>query len=85
MPTFHSFTEAMLSQAQIQMSGIYDSHFFTGSFLQALLLVESWMVSDHILPGNAPHVTFHVYWLISCLQTFACHELMLPTNGLGML
>jgi hypothetical protein len=43
------------------------------------------MVLDHILPGNAPHATFHVYRLISCLQTYTGHELLLPMTGLTML
>jgi hypothetical protein len=85
MPTFHSFMEAMLSQAQIQMSGIYDPQFFTGFFLDALLTVETWMVSDQILPSHVPPATFHVYRLISCLQKYAGHELLLPVNGLSML
>jgi hypothetical protein len=85
MPTFHSYMEATLSPVQVQMSGIYDPHFFSGTFLQSFLSVESWMVSDHILPRHVPSATFHVYKLITCLQKYAGHALILPANGLTML
>jgi hypothetical protein len=47
--------------------------------------VESWMVSDHILPANVPQATFHVYRLITCLPLYKGHSLSLPTNGLSLL
>jgi hypothetical protein len=76
MPSFLRFVEA---NVQIQLSGVYDPNFFTGAFLCALLLVESWMVSDNILPANVPPTTFHVYRLVyknlqairSCYQWWA--------------
>jgi hypothetical protein len=77
--------EAILRPAQIQLSGVYDPNFFSGAFLHAFLSVESWMVSDYMLPGNVPPATFHVYRLISCLQTHAGHTLLLPENGLSLL
>jgi hypothetical protein len=43
------------------------------------------MVSDHILPRNVPSATFHVYKLITCLQKYVGHALILPANGLTML
>jgi hypothetical protein len=70
---------------QIQLPGVCDPNFFSGAFLHALLLVESWMVSDHILPANVPPMTFHVYYLISCLHKFAGHPLLLPAAGLSLL
>jgi hypothetical protein len=85
MPSFLSFVEAMLRPAQIHLSGIYDPHFFSGSFLHAFLSVESWMVSDHMIPANVPASTFHVYRMISCLQKYAGHPLLLPTLGLSLL
>ena len=85
MPSFLSFIEAMLRPAQIQLSGVYDPNFFSGPFLHAFFSVESWMVSDHMLPANVPLATFHVYCLISCLQTFAGHPLLLPAVGLSLL
>jgi hypothetical protein len=81
MPSFLSFVEAMLRPAQIHVSGVYDPNFFSGSFLHAFLSVESWMVSDHMLPANIPTSTFHMYRLISCLQKFASHPLLLPSEG----
>jgi hypothetical protein len=85
MPSFLSFMEAILRQAHIQLSGIYDPNFFSGAFLHAFLSVESWMVSDYMLPANVPPATFHVYRLVSCLQKFANHPLLLPTAGLNLL
>jgi hypothetical protein len=67
MPPFASFIEAMLRPVQIYVDGVYDLNFFTGTFFHAFLSVESWMVSDHILPANVPQATFHVYRLITCL------------------
>jgi hypothetical protein len=85
MSSFLSFMEAILRPAQIQLSGVYDPNFFSGAFLHAFFSVESWMVSDYMLPANVPPTTFHVYRLISCLQKFAGHPLLLPTNGLTLL
>ena len=85
MSSFLSFMEAILRPAQIQLSGVYDPNFFSGAFLHAFLSVESWMVSDYMLPANVPPATFHVYRLISCLQKFAGHPLLIPTNGLTLL
>jgi hypothetical protein len=85
MPSFLSFVEAMLRPAQIHLSGIYDPQFFSGSFLHAFLSVESWMVSDHMLPANVPTSTFHVYRMISCLQKYAGHPLLLLNTGLSLL
>ena len=85
MPSFLSFTEAMLRPAQIYLSGVYDPHFFSGAFLHAFLSVESWMVTDHMLPENVPSSTFHVYKLISCIQKYAGHKLLIPTLGLSLL
>ena len=85
MSSFLSFMEAILRPAQIQLLGVYDPNFFSGAFLHAFLSVESWMVSDYMLPANVPPATFHVYQLISCIQKFAGHPLLLPTNGLTLL
>ncbi len=85
MPSFLSFMEAILRPAQIQLSGIYDPNFFSGAFLHAFLSVESWMVSDYMLPANVPPATFHVYRLIGCLQKFAKNPLLLPGAGLTLL
>jgi hypothetical protein len=85
MSSFLSFMEAILRPAQIQLSGVYDPNFFSGAFLHAFLSVESWMVSEYVLPANVPPATFHVYRLISCLQKYAGHPLRIPTNGLTLL
>jgi hypothetical protein len=85
MPSFLSFVEAILGPAQIQVSGVYDPKFFSGAFLYAFLTVESWMVSDQIQPASVPPATFHVYSLVSCLQKFAGHPLLLPAVGLSLL
>jgi hypothetical protein len=85
MPPFLSFMEAMLRPVQIYVNGVFDLNFFTGTFLHAFLLVESWMVNAHILPANVPPATFHVYRLVSCLPAYVDHALSLPTNGLTLL
>ncbi len=85
MPSFLSLVEAILRPAQIQLSGVYDPNSFSGAFLHAFLSVELWMVSDYKLPANVPPATFHVYWLVACLQKFANYPLLLPTAGLTLL
>jgi hypothetical protein len=85
MPSFLSYMEAVLRPAQIQLSGVYDPKFFSAAFLHAFLSVETWMVSDYILPEHVPPATFHVYKLVSCLQKFAGHPLLLPSTGLSLL
>jgi esterase/lipase superfamily enzyme len=82
MPSFLSYVEAILRPAQIQLSGVYDPNFFFAAFLHAFLSVETWMVSDYMLPEHVPPATFHVYKLISCLQKF---PLLLPMTGLSLL
>jgi hypothetical protein len=77
--------EAILRPVQIQLLGVYDPDFFSGAFLHAFLSVKSWMVSDYMLPANVRLATFHVYRLILCLQKFAGHPLLLPTNSLTLL
>ena len=85
MPQFLSFMEAVLRPAQVHVSGVYDPNCFSGAFLHAFLSVESWMVNDHLNPSNVPTETFHVYKLVSSLQPFTGHPLLLPTAGLTQL
>jgi hypothetical protein len=85
MAPFQSLMETILHTVQINLLSVYDPHFFSAGFLHSILSVESWMVSDHIHPRNAPATTFHVYRLVSSLQTYTGHPLLLPSNGLSLL
>jgi hypothetical protein len=83
--SFLRYIKAVLHQVQIQVPAVYDPHFFSGSFLRAFFTVESWMTSDEMLPANAPTSTFHVYQMVSMLQKYAGHQLLLSSNGLSFL
>ena len=85
MASFQSLMETILHTAQINLLSVYDPNFFSAGLLHSLLSVESWMVSDHIHPRNVPATTFHVYRLISSLQAYSGHPLLLPPNGLSLL
>jgi hypothetical protein len=85
MYQFRSFMEAILSPLQISFASVYHPNFFTGAFLHAFLLVDSWMVDDHMSPSHVPANTFHVYQLIGCLQSHKGASVLIPSTGLSLL
>ena len=86
MAPFQSVMEKILQTVQINLLSVYDPNFFSAGLLHSLRLsVESWMMSDHIHPRNVPTTTFHVYRMISSLQAYSGHPLLLPSNGLSLL